>query len=1746
MSDKNIKLEYQFVGTDNGLSETADNVSKKLEALEQKAKNASKALEKLNKNTKTQSATKSPNTTQKSSTNATKSENQELKNKLNTLKGIESSEKRILSLKRSQQTLRVAKTGTQQELKDTQMAQKITSSYIKELDKKIRKVKDADDAFKKYSKTVDITSKKLAELTKKDNLKEKDLFSFESKLNQLSSIDKKTRDFKALRQELEQLRNTTKKRITLFEKNGMTKEADVLKNKLKELDNAINSASNKANDAGSKYVVFGKRLQEVARQISTLNQGLAKAGTTIQSFGSKISSVGKKLVSTGNSLRAFANSMKTMTYGITAGLAGAIKEGVDVEKSLAGVASTINRMEIDLDTGKIFKMDDSTFQGYMDDIEAEMKRLSAISPFDNKAVADSFRYTALAGWTPQEMLASMETFTKLSTVIGSEDIATDVDKITDSLASLGLAFDKIEFEDGSFEYVKKNSADLASEVERLADVMAKAQSISNMDISQLAESYKKVGGTMATFNVPLETTTALLAVLANRGLKGNVASTGLSTTMLRLTAKTGESAKALDELTKKTGINVKAFNEATGEYVGVETQLENICKAMDMLSEKDRIQLTGMIAGKQHMKTFTKLLEGFRGEYKETKALISNSDGALDEMFDITNQSAWAELKMAVSNVKNALYEAFQSMRPIFTEVLNTITKVAQAFTSLSDEQKKSVLKWLGLIAILPIVLSTLGNIMIVAGSLTNVFGTLTTALGTAVKMFANFVSFLPALGGVLKTIASGGLFTGLATGLSGMFAKVVSVIDDIILNIWVMGETIAGTTLTFAGAFKTIAGTLAVVATKIIIITELFRGLFDFFANFKDLGFLGSLEEAVSNILERLWKGIANIVGLFSKKGKSWINDNITSKMASTADKKAQSEGYKNYSDKKKQEQNILVNLKTKISGNGSGTFNALTEALETGGQITIETVVKDASSYRQLKNNMSSNVNTRKQLEADIKLGEKKVQELNKHIEKDKKRLSELELNPKINKNAIEKMKKHIEQKTSERDAEYELVLANKDEIERLLEEYTKDEEKKITVETIHKENGTDGFLQYESDREDLEKEYGIKLSFVDYDADRQRMQELLENLPGIREQLEAKLKLTNDPTEYNRIYFMLEKVKDFEALIPVYMDLIEEQNTIKKADALIEKLEGEKIEYEVQIKEIEADNLIDGVFDPEKLDKATKTAYDNATAELDRINKDIADNMQKIQDAKEEIGKMDETDLSKITELWDTLYKNYDKPLITLFDEKEVALLQQLLKENNTKDTLNKITGNKDTNNKTSNNSNKTDNSNKKVNFKEDSKSSNKQEQKTSSFSTTTQKLSNTNKQKEEKPKAPVRTQTTAESFKNSYNFLTQGNSATKENTTLTNQNTQAKKENVEATKQQGEAQSEATNKGLDTSNVDSYNEAMQSSVENAENLTEKSEGLFERLKGLFSGGEGEGVGDQVSSGIEGANAEMDTLVGKIDTISQAMSSIDFSTLTGAVSGLQETLESAREKLLSISNVANNLGKESMTGMGQALIESFNGAREAVLSVANVANNYGKSCMTSMGQALSDALITARTDVLNVANVANNYGKNCMTAMGNALTNALSGARTAVLNVANVANNYGKSSMAGMGNALVSTVSNAKSIVASIASQISSIGSQIETLKQKASSIKLPTLSSSNSGEQGGMRAIQSLMPVQVLATPSLVSQSAGFRSIGGNTTNNSIANTTSNFNFNVKGALGGDRQSIKQTARQLTTYCKRRGL
>lgn len=183
------------------------------------------------------------------------------------------------------------------------------------------------------------------------------------------------------------------------------------------------------------------------------------------------------------------------------------------------------------------------------------------------------------------------------------------------------------------------------------DQVAHTSRRANTNIDALMEAFLVAGGTLNTFNVPLEEANAILGIMANRGFKGSEAGTALNAIMVNLTSGLGAAGAAM------RGLKLSAF-DSEGNFRGLETVLMDVKNAMADMTDEEKAQSISMIAGKEHLKTFTGILDGLGNEYGDLKGEIQSADGALMEMANTQMdnlhgsveilKSAWSEMNIAI------------------------------------------------------------------------------------------------------------------------------------------------------------------------------------------------------------------------------------------------------------------------------------------------------------------------------------------------------------------------------------------------------------------------------------------------------------------------------------------------------------------------------------------------------------------------------------------------------------------------------------------------------------------------------------------------------------------------------------------------------------------------------------------------------------------------------------------------------------------------------------------------------------------------------------------------------------------------------------------------------------------------------------------------------------------------------------------------------------------------------------------
>ena len=476
-------------------------------------------------------------------------------------------------------------------------------------------------------------------------------------------------------------------------------------------------------------------LQRQQDQLRLSQSQWTQLGERMQAVGAQMKKVGDKMTAVGKEL-----SMK-VTAPIMAFGTAAVMVGMKFEESMSKVAAISGA------TGDDFKQ-----------LEAKAREMGATTNKSASEAADALGYMALAGWDTQQMIGGIEPILKLSAA-GNLDLARTSDLVTDSMAALQLE---------------------VKDLPDFLDMVAKASQKSNTDIDKLMEAFLVGGGTMAAFNVPLEESTAILGIMANRGYKGAEAGTALNAIFTNLTSGLGASGKAMKEL------GLSAF-DANGDFKGLETVLLEVKKKTESMTDEQRAQYISMIAGKEHLKTFNAILSGLGDEYGDLKNDVSNATGALEQMYKVMTDNLkgrWDEFKSAL---EEAGISIFKNLQPALESLLGLFQSLVDKFNSLSPTMQNTIIVLAGIAA-------AIGPVLVVAGVLVSSMGAILTSLGTVSAAIAVVTT------GVASAVPGVNALAAVFTALTGPIGIAVAAIAAIGVGAVVVGKEMSESSLQVEG----------------------------------------------------------------------------------------------------------------------------------------------------------------------------------------------------------------------------------------------------------------------------------------------------------------------------------------------------------------------------------------------------------------------------------------------------------------------------------------------------------------------------------------------------------------------------------------------------------------------------------------------------------------------------------------------------------------------------------------------------------------------------------------------------------------------------------------------------------------------------------------------------------------------------------------------------------------------------------
>jgi TP901 family phage tail tape measure protein len=532
----------------------------------------------------------------------------------------------------------------------------------------------------------DMLSKSLDEQSKivksyEDKLKESKVTLDETANKQVelkSKVESAEKAWKDSEQTLGKNAEETKQLQSAFSKlsNEYSQNEEKIRNNARSIDNW----QIKVNNAKAKLSEMQEELSKTNKAVETQSSVWNKAAEKFNEFGTKTKSIGENLSSVG----------KTMTTHISAPLAGlgvaAIKVGADFEAGMSRVKAISGA------TGDDFKkLNDQALQ------------LGADTAFSAKEAAEGMENLASAGFSTKEIMVAMPGMLDLAASAGG-DIAQASDIAASSLRGFGLE---------------------ASQSGHVADVLAKAAADTNAEISDMGVALKYAAPPAHALGISIEETAAAIGIMANAGIKGDMAGTTLRGALTKLSSPSKEAAGMMEQL------GFKAF-DAQGKLLPLSQVIANLQKSTKGLTDEQKANAIATIFGQETMSGMLTLMQAGPEKLDSLTKSFKNSDGAAKEMAKTMQDNLKGSIEQMKGSLETAAIKLEQILAPKIKAVADKITDLSNKFSSLSPFAQKFILIMTGIaIAIGPILLA-IGNFIMAIGAISTAFGAVSGAIATA------------------------------------------------------------------------------------------------------------------------------------------------------------------------------------------------------------------------------------------------------------------------------------------------------------------------------------------------------------------------------------------------------------------------------------------------------------------------------------------------------------------------------------------------------------------------------------------------------------------------------------------------------------------------------------------------------------------------------------------------------------------------------------------------------------------------------------------------------------------------------------------------------------------------------------------------------------------------------------------------------------------------------------------------------
>ena len=622
--------------------------------------------------------------------------------------------------------------------------------------------------------------------------------------------------------------------------------------KLRVLNDMLQKSKEKFGENSDKTLKWKQAVADAQADLNNLQNELRSLPSNLDIVAQKIGEMGSKLESLGSKITSIGSQLtQKLTVPITTAFGAAIKVTADFEAEMSKVQaiSGANADQLAILTEKA-------------------REMGAKTKFTAAEAGQAFKYMAMAGWKTEDMLGGIEGIMNLAAASG-EELGTTSDIVTDALTAFGMG---------------------ADQAGRFADILASAASNANTNVAMMGESFKYVAPVAGSLGYSAEDVAIALGLMANSGIKADMAGTSLRNLLNRMAKPTKESAEAMErlglelydgegkmysfrEIMEQLRTSMKDINVPIDEYERqldildaqledgtltekkYEAALEELNKQTFGAEGAEKARAAAMLGGTRAMSGLLAIANATEKDFNDLADAIDNSsqqfamlaDGSVkplnealkdgSEIIGTYNGQAEAMAAVMLNNlsgqwtiIKSKLTEFALSIGNLLLPKLKELTKyisdLVDKFNNMSDEEKMQIVKIAGIVAAI---------------------GPLLMGLGKFIGIIGQILQFAPQLATALQ--GAGGAISGLGAGAAGAVAPVLAIIAAIavlvaaFVNLWKNNEEFrTGMTETWNGIKASFSNFVAQIEERLPAIQEAF--------------------DNVVKVVKPIWEGFCQLLG--------------------------------------------------------------------------------------------------------------------------------------------------------------------------------------------------------------------------------------------------------------------------------------------------------------------------------------------------------------------------------------------------------------------------------------------------------------------------------------------------------------------------------------------------------------------------------------------------------------------------------------------------------------------------------------------------------------------------------------------------------------------------------------------------------------------------------------------------------------------------------------------------------------------